>query len=126
MFCSLANGCEHEQQVLAEAGQLNHAIDALRLAPNREKRVRLRELEKLSCSAPALCELKQSCEKAYRRHVAALEAVGRIGNELDAAERAELDTRLGQARAELVEAERASQACVVKQAAVREKYRVDW
>jgi len=79
-------------------------------------------LRQMPCSEPDLCELKRECDRAYTRHVAALDRVQQVKTELDKGEEEGLDDELDGARAALIEAEAETQSCVALQAAVKESY----
>ena len=123
----LSTGCDKRppQEVVAEAAGLSHGIDALRQASNPEKAERLGMLRQLPCSEQTLCELKRECERAYAKHVAALEQLEKIKTELRKGQEEGLDDELDGARASLIEAEAETQSCVALQTAAQAKYDLD-
>jgi hypothetical protein len=127
MGMALSAGCDKRppQEAVAEAAGLSHGIDALRQAPNPEKAGRLALLRQAPCSEPRLCELKRECERAYAKHVAALEQLEKVKAELTKGQEEGLDDELDGARAALIEAEAETQSCVALQAAAKAKYQLD-
>ena len=125
----LCVGCSgaREQQRRAEAGRLGRAIDALREAPNPEKRPLLRALESEPCSAAELCALKQTCVDAYARHLNALDGVQASRRALEDRE-PETDSRrvaelVAASERELAEARRLGERCAELRGEAQRRYR---
>lgn len=113
------------QDTVLEAARMNHAIEALRKAPNPAKQERLEALRKLSCQAAPVCRLKQVCLEAYAAHVAALARVAEVRRAQDRGSTSMLSKRLDRARRALIAAERQTQECVSVQTAFQRRYSLD-
>ena len=61
----------------AEAGQICHALDALRAAPNAQKQLLFAALQSAPCAQPDLCALKQLCVSGYEQHLRGLSETAR-------------------------------------------------
>lgn len=67
-------GCpSHDAEIKASADQVARAIEAVRNAPNEDKRAPLKALEKTACVSPEVCAVRDACAKAYTLHVEAVE-----------------------------------------------------
>lgn len=124
----LIAGChgEAEQARRTEAGRISHAVDNLRNVSNDTKAPYLAALERMSCSAPDLCELKRACVDAYRHQIHALSATHAVRRELQGDSgpgvAPSAAASLVSAQQELEKAERQAHHCADLQGAVERRY----
>ena len=105
---------------------LDHAIDALRAAPNPAKPALLAVLEKTPCKTPEVCALRSLCTSGYSKHLAAVAATGRAKSLLaspDGDTRASIEAaeELTRAERELVESKSLTARCASEQGALRRR-----
>jgi hypothetical protein len=118
---------EGDEARRAEAGRVARAVQALRDAPNDEKRVRLGALRQERCTAEDVCALRDTCVAAYSLEVAALDsidAVRRATREPAAPVPSGAGELLARAEAELRRAEGLTKSCADLEGAARRAHRL--
>jgi hypothetical protein len=107
-----------------------------RLSSNHDKRVWLNRLRRLPCPSDDVCQLRDTCVKAYDEHLSALAAIEQAqldigvpsdsGDVPDASPESLLKAAsLAQtAQRQLARARRLTQACAENEAVIRERYRL--
>ncbi|HEV8247671.1 MAG TPA: hypothetical protein VGP93_17975, partial [Polyangiaceae bacterium] len=103
----------------AEAGQLSHAIDALRQAPNDAKAPALEQLRTLACTEADTCSVQSSCVAAYELHLRALTSIDQSKHLVAVGDGgADLPALLGEAQQLLQRAKVLTQKCADAQGAL--------
>lgn len=118
-------GCQagRADAVSREASKLSQAVRALRDAPNDQKRPELERLVKTECTAPDLCNLRETCVEGYRQHLRALDRARSVSGILDTDTQAAARA-LASAERELGAAHDRVSECARVEAAIRRKYRL--
>lgn len=124
LLAALASGCQAAEELRAKqsAGGVLLALKVLREAPNTEKAKALRGLSQAPCSGAGVCEVRDSCHKAYALHVEGVtltEAAKQRLRDGDALEAAKL---LGPAEEKLKQAGRDVDDCTDRAAALQRRY----
>jgi hypothetical protein len=118
--CSLGPSASQK----AEAGQISHAIDALREAPNVSKQQLFAALQGAACETPDLCTLKQQCLTGFEQHLHALSQTARAKSLLmSAGNEAEAAKALTAAATGLRQAAPEISKCAALQGAAERKYK---
>jgi hypothetical protein len=93
-------------------------------APNAAKVTALRELAKVSCGAPDICETRDVCEGAYTLHVEALALTQAAKQQLGDSNAAGAAKLLGASEQKLNEASRKVSDCTNHEGALRLRYKL--
>ena len=128
LVCALMPACEDREQVArAEAAQLVHAVEGVRQAPHDGKGNALDVLRGKACSSEEVCSYKDTCVRAYERHVAATDRIGAVRAELsrsgDGMTPGSL-SMLEQAQKELTESKALAEQCVDLGGKLTRKYQL--
>jgi len=69
--------CRHSDtaEALGTTAQITRAVEMMRLSSNHDKQLWLARLETLTCRSPDVCQLKETCQKAYAEHLKALDMI---------------------------------------------------
>ena len=69
--------CRHAEdpQTPGKAGQIARAVEMLRLSSNHDKRLWLNRLRSLPCGGTDICQLQETCSKAYDDYLRALDSI---------------------------------------------------
>jgi hypothetical protein len=123
---NLVTGCklESEEARRGEAGNVTHAVEALRNAPNESKRPFLTALESTTCRSDDVCALKKTCVEAYSLELGALDALSAVRKDTSGGD--SLGTAavelLGRAEQDLTRSHDLATTCADLEGAARRRY----